>query len=72
MLLLPPPRDDGVLLDHGLVDPGQTDRADGVRPDRLLRELDEGDVGPEVWVRRIVIVVRMGDNALNLKTFHET
>ena len=68
LLLLPPPRDDGVPLDDSLVDPRQADRADGVRPDRVLGELDEGNISSEVGVRRIVIVVGMGDNALDLKT----
>ena len=68
LLLLPPPRDDSTLLGDSLINPGQADRADSVRPDSVLCQLDEGNVGSEVWVRRIVIVVGMGDNALDLKT----
>ena len=41
---LPPARDDGVLVDDGLVDAGQADWADGGGPDRLLSELDIPDI----------------------------
>ena len=68
VLLLPPARDDGVLLGDGLVDAGQADRPYGVRPDRVLGQPDEGDVCSEVGVTRIVIIVWMGENVFNLKT----